>query len=80
MVKLNKPVAMLEDILERIEARIDDLQEKQDALEDHACDLDRDLTEAEQNRWDKYEADIDALREEADEIENALDYLRDYVE
>ena len=50
------------------------------ALEENACDLDREMTASEQNRWYKYEAQIDELRSEADEIENALDYLRDFTE
>ena len=78
MIKLNRPVDLLETILEKIEAKIEELTEKMDALEDHACDLDRDLTAAEQNRFDKYESQIEELQEEADEIENALDYLREY--
>ena len=80
MIKLNKPVDMLEGILEKIETKIEELQDKMNALEENACDLDREMTASEQNRWYKYEAQIDELRSEADEIENALDYLRDFTE
>ena len=80
MIKLNRPVEMLENILEKLEEKIDALQDKMDALEENACDRDRDRTEAEWNRWYKYEEQQDELRAEADEIENALDYLREYVD
>lgn len=79
-IKLNRPVDMLETILEKIEAKIEDLTEKMEAIEDHACDLDRDMTAAEQNRFYKYEEQIEELQSEADEIENALDYLREYAD
>ena len=80
MIKLNRPVDMLETILEKIEAKIESLQEKMDALEENACDNDRDMTASEWDRWYKWEEQIDELRAEADEIENALDYLREYVD
>lgn len=80
MIKLNKPVEMLEAILEKIEEKIEALEDKQNAIEENACDHDREMTEAEHNRWLRLEEQIDDLRSEADEIENALDYLRDYTE
>ena len=80
MIKLNKPVEMLESILEKIEAKIEELQEKMDALEENACDHDRDMTDAEWNRWYKWEAKRDEWQSEYDEIGNALDYLREYTE
>ena len=79
MVKLNRSVALLESALEAIEVRIEELQEKMDAIEENACDHDRDMTESEHNRWLKLEDQIDDLQSEADAIENALDYLRDYT-
>jgi prefoldin subunit 5 len=80
MIKLNKPVAMLENILKTIEANIEHLQDKMDALEENACDHDRDMTAREQNKWDKYEEQMEELQAEEDEINNALDYLRDYTD
>ena len=80
MIKLNKPVEMLEAIMEKLEAKIDELKDKMDAIEENACDHDRDMTAAEQNRWYKTEEQIDELQSEYDEIENALDYLREYTD
>lgn len=80
MIKLNKPVEMLEAILEKIEAKVDELQNKMDALEENACDHDRDMTDAEWNKWYKWEEKRDELQSEYDEIENALDYLRGYAD
>ncbi len=80
MIKLNRQVEALETVLEKIEAKIEALEEKMEALEENACDMDRDMTKSEWNRWYKWEEEIDELRSEADEIENALDYLRDYVD
>lgn len=36
------------------------------------------MTEKEQERWDALEEQIGELTYEKDEIENALDYLREY--
>ena len=80
MIKLNRPVEMLEAILEKIEAKIETLQEKMDALEENACDHDRDMTQGEWDRWYKWEDQTEELRAEKDEIENALDYLREFTE
>ena len=59
MIKLNKQVEALEKVLEKVQAKADELQEKMDAIEDHAAYYDRDLTDAEQNRFDKYEAETE---------------------
>ena len=80
MIKLNKPVTMLEDILEKLESKIEDLRVKQDAIAECAVEHDRDMTEREQERYDALEEQIDELQAEQDEIENALDYLREYVD
>ena len=79
-IKLNKQVKDLEQMQERIEKQIEFIREKMDMIEENACDHDRDLTEREQNKWFKYEEDIDELNYEKDEIQNAIDYLRDFCE
>ena len=80
MIKLNKPVAMLENVLQTLEARIDLLQSKMDTLEETAFERDREMTAREWALWNKYEDQMEELQSEADEINNALDYLRDYTD
>lgn len=80
MIKLNKQVEMLERIQDKVQAKIDELQEKMDAIEEAAGDEDRDLTVAEQNRYDRYEAEIEELDDEYTDICNAIDYLREYCD
>ena len=79
-IKLNKQVKDLEQMQERILHKIDEIKDKMDAIEEKAFDQDRDLTENEQNRYFKYEEDIDELNYEHDEIQNAIDYLMDFCE
>lgn len=80
MIKLNKQVESLENIIEKIEQRIEVLRLRKDAIEEKAGDEDRDMTQAEWNRFYKLEEQIEELEGEKDEIENALDYLRDYTD
>lgn len=80
MMKLNKQVEALEKMQDKIQEKIDQLQEKMDAIEDHAGDMDRDLTQSEQDRFDHYEEQIQELECESDDIQNAIDYLLDYCE
>ena len=79
-IKLNKQVKDLEQMQECILHKIDEIKDKMDAIEEKAFDQDRDLTENEQNRYFKYEEDIDELNYEHDEIQNAIDYLMDFCE
>lgn len=80
MVKLNRPVDMLDSILEKIYAKIEVLQDKKDTIYARSYDYERDLTEKEEARIEELDEQIDELQAEADEIENALDYLREYAE
>lgn len=80
MVKLNKQVESLENVIEKIEQKIEELEEKKSAIEENAFDNDREMTRAEWNRYYKIEDEIDELQAEIDEIDNALDYLRDYAD
>lgn len=80
MIKLNRQVENLEDIINRIEMKIEELEEKKQAIIDNACDHDRELTSAEEKRMDSLDEKIDELNEEADNIQNAIDYLRDYTD
>lgn len=80
MIKLNKQVESLENVVAKIERKIWELEEKKDAIEENAGDEDRDMTKAEWNKFYKLEEQIEELEGEKDEIENALDYLRDYAD
>lgn len=80
MIKLNKQVESLEDIMSKIETKIEELEEKKQAIIDNACEHDREITSAEENRMDKIDEKIDELNEEADDIRNALDYLSNYTD
>lgn len=80
MIKLNRPVDMLESILEKIEEKIDELSTKRNEIEENACDEERDLTQREWNKIFKYDEQIEELQIEMDEIQNALDYLKDYTD
>ena len=77
MIKLTKQIESLEAIIEKINDRIYELQDKKDAIEDKACDEDRDLTTREQDRFDKYDSEIDDLLYEIECVENALAFLKD---
>lgn len=80
MIKLNKQVENLEDIINRIEMKIEELEEKKQAIMDNAFDHDRELTSAEEKRMDALDEKIDELNEEADNVQNAIDYMRDYTD
>lgn len=80
MVKLNKYVDGLEEVLERLEEKIEALEEKIEAIDEKCSDADRDYTESENNRILKYTEQIEELEAERDDIENALEYLREYTE
>ena len=80
MIKLNKQVENLEDIINKIETKIDELEEKKQAIIDNADEHDREITAAEERRIDAIDEKIDELNEEADNVQNAIDYLRDYTD
>lgn len=80
MIKLNNIVSQLETMQEKLEQKIEDLTDKMDAIEEKAADYDRDFTESEQNRYDKYEEEMMELKDELECVENAFDELRDWVE
>lgn len=80
MIKLNKQVEALEAIIEKIEAKIEELEEKKEAIMDNACEHDREMTNAEYKRIDSLDEKIEELEEEADNVQNAIDYLSDYTD
>ena len=80
MIKLNKQVESLEDLIEKIGYKIDELEEKKQAIIDNACEHEREITSAEEKRIDAIDEKIEELEEEADAIQNAIDYLSDYTD
>lgn len=80
MIKLNRQVESLEDVINRLEIKIEELEEKKQAIIDNACERGREITDAEERRMDAIDEKIDELNEEADSVQNAIDYLRDYTD
>lgn len=80
MIKLNRHVTALENTQEKIEERIETIRTKIEAIEEKAFDEDRDLTRAEQNRIFTFLDNLDELQTEYNEIQNAIDYLKDYCD
>lgn len=80
MIKLNKQVENLEDIMSKIEMKIEELEEKKQAIIDNADEHERELTSSEENCIEKIDEKIDELYEELDSIENAISYLSDYTD
>ena len=66
----------LEDLIEDAEEAKTELQMEMDELEDNAVIRDRDMTQAEKARYDKFEADYMELESLIDTVSDALDYLR----
>lgn len=80
MIKLNKQVASLEDVLTKIEMQIEELEDKKQEIIDNACYSEREMTKAEEKKIDTIDEKIESLNEEADAVQNAIDYLSDYVD
>lgn len=80
LVNINKIIDMLYQAQEKIEDKIYTLEDKKNALEERAGDMDRDLTSREQDLYDEYDVTISELEEENDNIQNAIDYLEEYYD
>lgn len=80
MIKLNKYIYSLKRVIEKIEYRIEELEEKKTTLEDRAGESDREMTNREWNLYEKYDAEIENLEDEKTDIFNAIDYLEEYAD
>lgn len=80
MIKLNKQVDSLYKVLEKIDTKLEILRAKQEAIEDKSTYFERDMTRCEQERYNALEDEIDNLLYEYHEIENALDFLKDFTD
>ena len=79
-IKLNRIVDALATISERLNIKIDLLQEKIEQIEYDAEEADRELTAAEMNRIDKIEDKILAIETEISDVDEASSYLEKYCE
>ena len=80
MVKLNKQVKALEKVIEKIEQKIEDLRDRFVGIEEKAWDECREMTEKERNKRYNLIEQIEELKNEINEIQYALDYLKGYTE
>lgn len=80
MIKLNKQVANLEDIVCKLQRKIDELEDKKQGIIDNATDNGYAFTSAVEKRLAAIDEKIDELNEEADMIQNAIDYLSNYTD
>ena len=80
IVTLKRVIDQLYQKQEEIEFIIGNYREKREAIEERAADMGRDMTEKEQDRWDRIGEAIDDLETEYDEIENAISYISDFEE
>ena len=78
VIDLTKEVDMLYRKHEQINELMDLYEEKKEAIEEHADDMCREMTEKEQERWDKLDEAIYDLQAEYDEVQNALDYIAEF--
>lgn len=78
LVKIQKQVQGLENALETIEARIMTLDDRIDHLEEVSWE--KDLTDVQQEKLESYTEQKEALEQEQSDIEDALDYLREYAQ
>ena len=80
MIKLTKQVNALKGIRNRLQERIDKLEEKQLKIELPANEHEREMTAEEQDRYDRLQDALDELIDEKVSIECALRYLQEYAE
>ena len=79
-MKLNKYYNKITSIYEDLDNVIGMLEEKRDAIEDRAIEHDRDMSDAEQERYDAIDEQIENIRMAMDELEGALSYIEEYSE
>lgn len=75
--RINDLMAELQDMADTMVA---ELEEKRNAIEDKAIDNDRDMTDREQERYDKLDCmidDLNAFMDELDEID--ISFIEEYL-
>lgn len=78
MKKLGTYYTKIESIRDDIDNYIGELEEKRDAIEDRAIERDREMTEKEQERYDKLDAKIYALNDLVSNLNEALYDIEGY--
>ena len=79
-MKMNRYSNKLQEIYDALDEFIGTLEEKRDAIEDKACEHDRDMTEREQERYDALDEQIDNVRLCMDDIESAMFNISEYCD
>lgn len=79
-MNLNKYYDKIQAIYESLDKLIVELEDKQNAIEEKAIDHDRDMTEKEQERYDKIDEQLVAIRECMDNLEYAMSDIEEYTE
>ena len=69
MKKIANLYNKIDALRDAVEELIGELEEKQCSIEEHANDMDRDMTEREEERWNEIDGQLDALRECLDNLE-----------
>lgn len=81
MLRTNKVVDILEELIQKIHDRIESLDDKKQEIYEKAWDRpSQENTQREIERIEDIDDEIDELEEELYALENALDYLTDYIE
>ena len=80
MIKLNRQAEALKNTISKIEQKIESLRDKYVSIEENVWNEHREMTEKERNKRYNIIEEIEELKNEINEIEFALDYLRNYVD
>ena len=76
--RLTKIINKLDDIAEEVEIKIEELERKQEAIINKVDGHYRIMTSRERARYDDLQDDIDELEYLRENVEDALDYIREY--
>lgn len=79
-MKLNKAMEALLDAQLQIQDKIEDVQKKMDAIQNHAGNQGRMLTDKEQTKYDNLHKELVNLMCEENDLQSCIDTLVDYCE
>ncbi len=77
-MKLTKNINEIESIKEELHDLIENFEETQRVIEDRALELDREMTDKEQERYDALEEHIDAINSCIVSLDDAQSIMTDY--
>jgi len=78
-MKLTKYHFIMQKLIDELNDKIGLIEEKRDSIEDKALDRDRDMTDAEQERYDYLDSEINCIYSCIDALENAQYEIEDYL-